>query len=233
MAFRKISFAPEEWYHCYTRSIDGAKTFISKKDFERFVEALYLCNDVDLIPRSNFKHLEHKKILERSRGKSLVSIGAYCLMPNHFHLLLREEVEGGISKFMQRVGTSYAKYFNLKYDHVGNVFIKPFRSKHIADDQYLKRVVEYIHLNPAEIFEQGWKEGAVKNMKVLYKQLSTYPYSSFQEFVGIERPENALIEIRMIEILKNEEKLSLDELLNERTAYYADLENPRSDASGI
>ena len=80
---------------------------------------------------------------------------AYCLMPNHFHLLLQDALPagGGISKFMQKVGTAYTMYFNASRERAGNLFVKPFRSKHVSDDRYFKRVAQYIHFNPIELME--------------------------------------------------------------------------------
>jgi len=224
MAFRKTSFAPGEWYHCYTRSIDGNETFTAQRDYERFTEALYLSNNADTIPRGNFQHLNHEEILTLPRSQPIVSIGAYCLMPNHFHILMREEIEGGISRFMQRLGTSYAKYFNLKHDRIGNVFVKPFRSKHIEDDRYLKRVTEYIHLNPVELFESGWKRGQIRNVQELHRLLGGYLHSSLIEFSGVMRTESAIINPDLIEVLQGDENpFSLRALLAERATYFAEL----------
>lgn len=142
-------------------------------------------------------------------------------MPNHFHILLQETIERGISKFMQKVGTSFAMYFNVKRKHVGNVFIKPFRSKHIKDDLYLRQVAQYIHLNPAELFEPGWKRGTVRNMRLLEKRLSAYHYSSLPDYCGARRPEKAILNTKAIELLKDAPLLAT--VLEEAAAYYAEL----------
>ena len=139
MSYRRIPFAPDEYYHCYTRGIDGRMTFQDKQDCERFQEYLYLCNDISPFDRSNFLKLAHNAIFERPRRGELVAIGFYSLMPNHFHIGLQEKEEGGTSKFLQKLGTSYSMYFNAKHDRVGGLFIGPCRSRHIANDRYFNR----------------------------------------------------------------------------------------------
>ena len=153
-----------------------------------------------------------------------MAIGAYCLMPNHFHLLIKEIAEGGITKFMHRVGTSYTMYFNVKRERVGNLFVKPFRSKHVAGDIYFRRVAQYIHLNPVELFEPQWKTGVVSNGDVLERRLKKYPYSSLPEYSGAKRLESTILDQESVELLK-EDAPPLNELIPEMAAYYAELES--------
>jgi putative transposase len=226
MGYRRQPFAPGEWYHCYTRGIDKRTVFHDKGDRNRFLEALYLCNSIKTIERDNIKHLPHSEILQRERKGPLVGIGAYALMPNHFHILLKEVEEGGTAKFMQKVGTSYAMYYNLKYEHIGNLFVKPFRSKHVADDRYLRRVISYIHLNSVELFEPGWKEGRVKNFIALKKFLEQYQYSSLPDYLGNKRPERSLLDWVSIKNLLSEHVPPLKKLLPEMASYYQELNQP-------
>jgi len=114
-------------------------------------------------------------------------------MPNHFHLLLKEIDGGGISRFMRKLGIAYAMYFNIKNERVGNLFVKPFRSKHIADDRYFKRVVQYVHLNAADLFEPTWKQLKVRDVKTLERKLAQYRYSSMPDYYGIGRPEQVIL----------------------------------------
>lgn len=226
MGYRRTPFAGGEWYHCYSRGIDKRTVFESPKEFERFMELLYLANDTKLIDRASMRDLSHREILQLPRENQIVSIGAYCLMKNHFHLLLQEKTPGGISKFMHKVGTGYTKYFNLKHERVGNLFTKPFRSKHISDDRYFKKVVPYIHLNPAEIIEKGWKRGEVENISSLKKKLLAYPYGSLGDLtfqsVATPRIEASLLDLEAISFLK-EDMLEIEELIAEAMAYYKEL----------
>jgi putative transposase len=222
MSQRPIAFSDDEWYHCYSRSIDRQPVFKDTADYNRFLESLYLCNGNRRLLRSAMYRPSHEHLLTLERGSPLVAVGAYCLMPNHFHLLLRQVSDNGISTFMQKVGTSFSMYYNTKYEHIGNVFIKPFRAKHIEKDDYFQQIVQYIHLNPVEIFEPRWKEAVVRDMKRLPQKLKSYQYSSFLDFDGLKRPENAIVDQSVIQML--EKPPNMQDMLFEAAAYYRDLD---------
>lgn len=178
------SFAPGEWYHCYTRGVDKRQTFYDSVDYRRFQELLYLCNNSSPVHRSNLKKVVN--IYEVKRTSPLVNIAAYSLMPNHFHLLIQENTDNGISTFMKKLGTGYAMYFNRRYERVGNLFVKPFRSKHVIDDAYAKQVSAYIHLNALDIFCPNWEHQLqVLNPKKAEEFLSSFYYSSFKDYLEI------------------------------------------------
>lgn len=173
---RNYVFAPGEYYHVYSRGFDKNETFREKGDYNRFLEATYLCNSRDSVHMSNakkaMKSQEIDSIFEYETGENLVGIGAYCLMKNHFHFLLREiDDEGkGISKFMQKLMTSYTMYFNKKYERTGALFGTSFKAKHVTNDNHLKHLFAYIHLNPKDIVGLG--------------QVQAYPYSSYAAYVN-------------------------------------------------
>lgn len=212
-------FSVDEWYHCFTRGIDKRDTFNGTVDYERFLSLLYLCNSDETLHRSDVRTRNLSKILMLERGTPLVGIGAFCLMKNHFHLLIKELSEGGISVFMQKVGIAYTMYFNKKYERGGNLFAKPFKSKHIPDDLYFQRAIQYIHCNPAEVFERGWKQGQVSNLSTLKKNMLLYPYSSFGAYQKSDHPLGKLLDPSVFEL---ETQLSPKEMLQEAQAYYAD-----------
>jgi len=222
MAYRRTTFAPDEWYHCYNRGVDKRTVFETPRDYERFSEALYLSNSVESVARGIFQHLSHSDIMHLQREEPLIAIGAYCLIPNHFHLLIKEIVEGGISRFMHRLGTSYTMYFNIKNERTGNLFMKPFRSKHVADNRYFARVAQYIHLNPAELFEPRWKEGTVRNMETLEKNLRAFKYSSLPVYAGA-RETDPILDLESVELLREELPTIDTDFLKETAAYYADI----------
>ena len=224
MGYRRVPFAQGEWYHCYSRGIDKRIVFDDEDDAKRFIELLYLANDTKPILRGNFYHLKHNEILLMPRGRQIVSIGAYSLMKNHYHILIQEIEDGGITKFMQKVGTGYGMYFNEKNDRVGNVFVKPFRSKHVSTDAYLYRVAQYIHLNAAELFERGWKHGTVLDLFELQRKLERYPFSSFPDYMdGVSRPERNILDESARSILMDRLP-ELSRTLIEMRDYYAEVE---------
>lgn len=218
----RAPFEIGEWYHCYTRGVDKRRTFQSEGDYRRFLQALYLCNTESSIHRDNLRDSSHENIFKRLREKPLVAVAGYCIMPNHYHLLLQETKEGGIAKFMQKVGTSYAMYFNIRYKRIGNLFVKPFRSKHIEDDSYLHRVIQYLHLNPAELFEKDWKQGNVKNIIRLTEKIEGYWYSSLPDYIGRSRAEHAILDDETLSVLGSDMP-KLQTLVSEAAEYYNDL----------
>ena len=123
----------------------------------------------------------------------LVDICSYCLMPNHFHLLIKELEEGGISKFIQKLTTAYTMYFNRKNDRTGSLFQGKFKATHVDDDPYLSYLISYIHLNPVKIIDTMWKENGIKDRKKAENFLKNYYYSSFIDYLGNSRIENLII----------------------------------------
>ena len=144
-------------------------------------------------------------------------------MPNHFHILIKEIVEGGISLFMNRLGNSYTKYFNIKYKRNGNLFIKPFSSKHVGDDGYFSHIAQYIHLNPIELFEPGWKDGNVRDIGESGNLLGRYPYGSLPDYLNSNRQENSILNKDFVKLL-SEDLPSLSNILQDAAEYYHNLE---------
>ncbi len=185
---RTISFVEGEYYHIYNRGADKRKIFLDKTDHERFVSLLYLCNSGIPIHRSDHRVRTLDDVFLIQRETTLVDIGAYCLMPNHFHILLREHAAGGVSMFMQKLSTAYAMYFNKRYERRGTLFEGPFLSQHVARDEYLKYLFAYIHLNPIGIIDDGWKEKRIQHKKAAEKYIHEYPYSSFLDYANSKTP---------------------------------------------
>jgi len=118
-----------------------------------------------------------------SRDK-LVEVLAFCIMPNHLHLLVRQLKDKGISKFMAKLGTGYGGYFNRKYNHQGHVFLRQFTAVHIENEEQLKTVFVYIHTNPISLIEPKWKEKGIENSKKAIKFLEGYKWSSYLDYIG-------------------------------------------------
>jgi len=212
-------FAPGEWYHCFSRGVDKRTVFESSNDYNRFVDLLFLVNSTESIRRSDLK-VSREKLFKQDRLDTFVSIGAYALMPNHFHLVLYEKTGTGISNFMRRLGIAYAMYFNIKNNRVGNLFVKPFRSKHLAHDEYFQHCMNYVHLNPIELLEPGWKQGIVREQSTLESRLIRYPYSSLPDlYLEGQRPEAAILGKEIHSLLQ---KRPAVEMLSEAREYYAE-----------
>src|SRR3989344_1856011 len=119
---RKDPFVTGEYYHIYNRGIDKRIIFKLQRDYERFIMLLYLANSKESFRLDDLLNKFNKtfdEILVVDRGTPIVSIGAWCLMTNHFHLLIKQEVDGGITKFMRKLGVGYSMFFNIKYQRKG------------------------------------------------------------------------------------------------------------------
>ncbi|KKR76712.1 MAG: Transposase [Parcubacteria group bacterium GW2011_GWE2_40_8] len=172
---RNIDFSIGENYHLYGRGTDKRKIFLKKDDYERFISLLYICNNKDTVHISNLRDSTLEGVLNLKKEDDIVKISAYCLMPNHFHVLVQEIREGGVSKFMQKMMTG-------------------FKSIHANDDNHLKYLLAYIHLNPVKMVDPHWKENGISNKDKVDDFLKQYKYSSFIDYLGLERKEGLIID---------------------------------------
>ncbi|PCI19570.1 hypothetical protein COB64_03430 [Candidatus Wolfebacteria bacterium] len=141
---RKVPFVQGEFYHIYNRGVDKRNIFQDQKDLKRFIQSMKEFNTVEPIG-SIYANSFDKDQLRRPTSK-LVNFICYCLNPNHFHFILEQLEDNGISEFMKRLG-GYTKYFNERYKRSGTLFQGKFKSKHINDDNYLLHLSAYINLN--------------------------------------------------------------------------------------
>ena len=185
--------APGEFYHIYNRGTEKRDIFLSEVDYRRFVTLLHLCNSLSPVHMGNFLKQEKVNLFEVDVGERLVDIIAYCLMPNHFHLLIREVQENGTSKFMQKLLTGYTVYFNKYYERTGALFQGKFKASHASEDRYLKYLLSYIHLNPVKLIDPKWKENGIRDRKGAEAFLKEYSYSSYPDYLGYSRDESILV----------------------------------------
>jgi len=200
MSTRRVPLISGELYHIVYRAVGNAIIFNKKNDFYRGIFSIYEFNNknpVDIwLRRKQRKSEKIKEKLQTLEGPTLhlqlvterdllVEILAFCFMPNHIHLLLKQLKDNGISQFIQKVGTGYAIYFNKKYNRKGHLFNK-FKAIPIKTNNQLKNVLTYIHCNPISLVEPGWKEKGIKNPKKVIKFLNNYRRSSYQDYIGIK-----------------------------------------------
>lgn len=184
---------PGSILHVFNRGVEKRKIFLAERDMWRFVQGLYLFNDTskstNLLYRLeqennaiNFRIL-HEHLEEKDR-KPLVHVMADCLKPNHFHLILEELAEGGISKFIQRLSIGYTKYFNKKYDRVGPLFQGKYKAVRVEDDDQLRYLLVYINvINPGQEIEPQLKRFA-QNPENILNFVKEFPWSTHQEYLG-------------------------------------------------
>jgi len=196
---RKVKFAPKEYYHLYSRGVEKRKIFLNTNDYERFMALLYIMNQPDSFHFTNFlKNKKIKEVFNEPKEKGLVSILSYTLMPNHFHILVYENEEGGISKFMSRLLTAYSMYFNTKYKRSGPLLTHPFRSQHISNESQYLWIFSYIHLNPIGIIKKDFKENGIGDKKIAEDFLKYYKYSSYADYQKENRLESKILDFSLI-----------------------------------
>ena len=194
MAQRKIKFINGEVYHIVIRAIDGIKLFQDKQDYLRMIHDLFEFNDINSVlsnfrvnysRRANVTRKDLVTLTERlsRKRKLLVEILAFCLMPNHVHLVIRQVQNDGISKFMQKLG-GYVLYFNKKYDRKGHLFQNKFQAVHIRTNDQLRTVFVYVHSNPIAIIFPGWKEKGIEDFKKAVDFIENYKWSSYLDYLG-------------------------------------------------
>ena len=160
------------YYNIYNRGVEKRNIFMNESDYFRFIETLdFYRKSPQPQKLSDFRRrvLSLKKV---ENQKNLVKIFAYCLMPNHFHLLVQQLVDRGITGFVSNLANSYTRYFNTKYERIGALFQGAFKAKLVNNDEYLLQLSKYIHRNPDSLLQ--WKS-------------KIYPYSSYHYYISSER----------------------------------------------
>lgn len=224
MSQRKVPLIDGEYYHIYNRGNSKQKIFLDEDDYEHFVKCLFVSNTY-----RNFKFRDHIvdiniDAFDFDRGDTLVSVGAWVLMPNHFHLYLipaetpshmsdmwEKGMRNKIGEFMRKLSTAYAKYFNAKYARTGSLFEGVFKSMHIKNDIHAKYLFAYIHLNPVKILEPKWKDVGIRDIFAAEEYLQNYEWSSYLDHLGIKRVQNAILLIEDFpKFLKNSKAVKKD-----------------------
>ncbi len=194
MATKQPQFVNGEIYHIVNRGVEKRNIFQQTSDYFRFVFCLYECNDKNpVVMRERINRREKKNyigdtyvILKEGERVLLVEILAFCLMPNHFHLVLRQLTDGGISLFMKKLGDAYVGYFNKKHERerMGSLFQGTFKAVLIKTNDQFMNVICYVFTNPIELIEKTWKETGVKYPKKAIRYLESYQWYSYLDCIG-------------------------------------------------
>src|SRR3989339_2027244 len=184
-------FVTNELYHIYNRGVEKRNIFLDDKDRVRFIHDLYEFNDKNPTLNLNYhvgSQTEYTGVslqyIQAKPRETIVEILVFCLMDNHFHLLLRQKVENGITMFMHKLGTGYTNSFNKRYERAGSLFQGKFKAVNIQSEEQLMYLPYYIHLNPIELAYPGWKENGLRDYKKATEFLSNYRWSSHLDYAG-------------------------------------------------
>jgi len=163
-------------YHVYNRSLNGLTIFPTIKEYDYAMLALWYFQKNQSLSLSHYLKLKPEVQIENLRSQSLlkskVSIICFSLMPNHFHLILKQTKEGGISKYISDFQNCFTRYYNLKHNHQGSIFSSQFKLKLIENNNSLIHCSRYVIINPVTSFLIGNHE------------LYSYPYTSYPEYVN-------------------------------------------------
>lgn len=166
MPSRVIPFVNDEIYHIYNRGSEKRPIFDTRSDRKRFIKALRYYQLAG--PKPKLSIFSQFSINKPDPSKKILEIITYCLMPNHFHLMLKQIKEGGITEFMGKVSNSYTKYYNTRHNRVGPLLQGEFKAVLVESDEQLIHLSRYIHLNPYTAY--------------LCKNLGDYEWSSYGEY---------------------------------------------------
>jgi len=177
--------------HVLSRGVDKRKIFLDEQDYFRFVHDLFEFNDQEWVNNIFYRFQRSKQsndiashYIEKKPRKLLVDILAFCLMPNHYHLLLTSRIDNGISKFMKKLNMGYAKYFNEKYEREGTLFEGRYKSIPVTREAHFIYIPYYIHLNPLDLNFPEWRNKEIKDYKAAMNFLENYRWSSFPDYIG-------------------------------------------------
>lgn len=182
-----------ELYHLLNRGVDKRQIFLDNQDRARFVHDLYEFNDKPSVanirrrvPPDSPEAIMFDLVGRTSERELLVDIHGWCVMGNHYHLLVSERVDSGISKFLMKLNVGYAKYFNERYKRVGTLFQGRTKRIHINSDAYFLHILHYIHLNPLDFLKgaESWRLRKIKNAKEAVAHLNAYRWSSYLDYCG-------------------------------------------------
>lgn len=221
MASRKEKLVTGEYYHIYNRGADKRDIFSDEEDQDRFLESMHIFNQVESTRSIRDQRENHGKAFSdagrlRKSNDPLVEIAASCLLLNHFHILLKQKVDGGISEFMKRVLGGYTKYFNDKNDRSGVLFQGPFKSKLCNSDLYFKLIFCYVTFNfkihnitneKLKFVRSSWEEYVSKKFYCVDEKVSEFVLSLFGNLSKINKYAQDIVSI----IRRKREKGELSE----------------------
>ncbi len=176
-----------EFYHLLNRGVDKRRVFMDKIDYSRFLYDLIEFNNINNVSTNNSRNAIDKKDLTDigcPSNERLVNVHFFCLMPNHYHLLVSPNVENGIALFMKKLNMGYTKYFNERYKRSGALWQGKYKSVLIKDDAHFIWIPYYIHFNPLDLKMPEWRKGEIQNRKLAGKYLQSYRWSSHNDYLG-------------------------------------------------
>ena len=180
MGTRSENIVANQIYHICNRSTEGIDIFKDAVDAQRFLDALFCANSKNPRTLSDFTRMSKKLLSELEQSlEPLVEIYAIVLMPNHFHICARSLIDDGISIWLQRACNSHARYFNLKNNRKGSLFMGRYQSILVEDDRQFSHILVYIHANALDLVMPQWRDGTITRWQDAAAFLRNYRWSSY------------------------------------------------------
>jgi len=179
----------QNFYHTLNRGVDKRDIFLDKQDYLRFIHDLYELNNEDRVETTSRVFKADPGITNsanRKKRKMIVDVLAFCLMPNHYHLLLSPRIKNGIPLFMQKVNMGYSKYFNQKYEREGTLFQGRYKGILVTNNTHFLHLPFYIHFNPLDLSHPEWRDNKISDPKKALEFLKSYRWSSHLDYLGIK-----------------------------------------------
>lgn len=174
-----------DFFHVLNRGVEKRDIFIDDKDRIRFLRGLWAFNTTRPVEQRELFTSNQNPDL-RNPEPPLVDLHGWCLMRNHYHLLLSPKQEGGITKFIRKLNVGYANYFNERYDRSGALFQGRTKKVHITTHAHILYILHYIHLNPLDYLRtsKNWRDGKIVQTKEAFQHLDKYRWSSYHDYLS-------------------------------------------------
>lgn len=202
MPYRKTPLVNNEFYHIFNRGVAKLPIFLDRRDYIRFLDTIYYYQFQG--PKPQFSQLKRFKDKTFDNNTKIIEIMCFCLMPNHFHFLLRQTQDNGITEFVSKVCNSYTKYFNTRHERIGPLLQGPFKAVRVETDEQLMHLSRYIHLNPVTSY--------------LTKDIKDYPWSSYLNYIGAS-PGKICMKDFVLSFFKNPKEKKYEQFVLDQVDY--------------
>jgi putative transposase len=174
-----------------SRGVDKRNIFQDDTDYFRFIQDLSIFNKTASTKNNarltnTAKQLSTFARCSESDSKPLVALYLFCLMPNHYHILLSPLEEKGMARFLQKLNNGYVQSFNRRHDRKGVLFETRFKRIEVINDAHFIHLPYYIHSNPLDLFDYGWRKRKINNQEAAWEFLENYRWSSHSDYLGKE-----------------------------------------------
>lgn len=204
-----------EIFHVFNRGVEKRDIFLDEEDYYRFIHDLFEFNNQNY-SINNYRKFKNninlsnnfidKSNKEQEPRKLLVKILVFCLMKNHYHLLIGVDNVKNLSVFMQKLNIGYAMYFNEKYNRNGTLFQGKYKKILVTNHPYFLYLIYYIHLNPLDYLMPDWREKKIKDYKEAFNFLKNYKWSSHLDYLGIKNFPSVTQRDFLLKFFDNEKK---------------------------